>query len=167
MRIQTFCTFLTITLRSNYYTEIALICRQARDLGFEGIILSADGADAPELFSIGGEAVEGIYHTAIWDATKGLNEVGQKYIDLYREKYGKDPNMFGALGADTYLILLDAIKRAGKVDPVAIRDAIEDTENLDVVTGKVTIENGDAVKPVVVRKVEDGKFKFVKTVVPY
>lgn len=151
----------------NYYTEIALICRQARDLGFEGIILSADGADAPELFSIGGDAVEGIYHTAIWDATKGLNEIGQKYIDLYREKYEKDPNMFGALGADAYLILVDAIKRAGKADPIAIRDAIEDTENLDVVTGKVTIENGDAIKPVVVRKVEDGKFKFVKTVVPY
>lgn len=149
----------------NYYTEIALISRQARDLGFEGIILSADGADAPELFEVGGDAVEGLYHTAIWDATKGLNEVGQKYIDLYHQKYGKDPNMFGALGADAYLILIDAIKRAGSVDPVAIRDAMEETADLDVVTGKVTIENGDAVKPVVVRKVEGGKFNFIKTVV--
>lgn len=148
----------------NYYTEIALICRQARDLGYEGIILSADGADAPELFSVGGDAVEGLYHTAIWDATKGLNDIGQKYIDLYREKYGKDPNMFGALGADAYLILINAIERAGSLDPVKIREAIEDTENLDVVTGKVTIENGDAIKPVVVRKVEGGKFVFVKTV---
>jgi len=149
----------------NYYTEIALITRQARDLGFEGIILSADGADAPELFSVGGDAVEGLYHTAIWDATKGLNEVGQKYIDLYKEKYGKDPNMFGALGADAYLILVNAIRQAGSLDPSRIRDFIEDTADLDVVTGKVTIENGDAIKPVVVRKVEGGKFQFVKTVV--
>lgn len=148
----------------NYYTEIALICRQARDLGYEGIILSADGADAPELFSVGGDAVEGLYHTAIWDATRGLNDIGQKYIDRYKEKFGKDPNMFGALGADAYLILINAIERAGSTDPGKIREAIEDTENLDVVTGKVTIENGDALKPVVVRKVEGGKFVFVKTV---
>lgn len=148
----------------NYYTEIALICRQARDLGYEGIILSADGADAPELFSVGGDAVEGLYHTAIWDATKGLNDIGQKYIDLYKQKFGKDPNMFGALGADAYLVLVNAIERAGSLDSVKIREAIEDTENLDVVTGKVTIENGDAIKPVVVRKVEGGNFVFVKTV---
>ncbi|MBC7216993.1 MAG: ABC transporter substrate-binding protein [Candidatus Caldatribacterium sp.] len=146
----------------NYYTEIALICRQARDLGYEGIILSADGADAPELFDVGGDAVEGLYHTAAWDATKGLTEIGQKYIDLYRQKFGKDPNMFGALGADAYLILLNAIERAGSIDSAKIRDAMEDTKDLDVVTGRVTIENGDPIKPVVVRKVENKRFVVVK-----
>ncbi|MCX6089454.1 MAG: ABC transporter substrate-binding protein [Candidatus Atribacteria bacterium] len=129
-------------------------------------MLSDDGADAPELFSVGGDAVEGIYHTAIWDANKGLNELAQKYIDKYEEKYNKTSSSFSALGADTYVILIKAIEKAGSADPVKIREAMESTKDLDVITGKVTIQKGDAIKPVVVRKVEKGTFVIVKTIIP-
>ena len=66
----------------NYYTEIALICRQARDLGYEGKMLGGDGSDAPELVDIGGDAVEGFYFTAHGDTEKALTEIGQKYFCL-------------------------------------------------------------------------------------
>jgi len=150
----------------NYYTEDALITRQARDLGLTQPILAADGADAPELLQIGGEAVEGLMHTAMWHEKAASTDIGKKYIEAYKAKYGKAPNSFGGLGADAYLLVIDAIERAGCDDPVAIRNALEATERLDVVTGPVTIENGDAIKPVVIRKVEDGKFGYMTTVFP-
>jgi len=149
----------------NYYTEIALICRQARDLGFEGKILGGDGSDAPELIAIGGDAVEGFYFTAHGDTQKALTEIGQKYFDAYRKKYNKEPGVFGALAADCYLIIMDAIKRANSFEPEKIAAAIEDTKDLEVTTGKVTIENGDAQKPVVVKQVEGGVVKLLGTVV--
>jgi len=148
----------------NYYTETALICQQARDLGYEGMILGADGADAPELVSIGGDSVEGVYFTAHADTTQAITEIGQKFFDLYREKHGREPSAFEALGGDSYVIILDAIKRAGELDPVKIRDAMEDTENLEVITGVATIVDGDNKKPIVVKRVENGVFKFVTTI---
>ncbi|MDI3279922.1 MAG: ABC transporter substrate-binding protein [Bacillota bacterium] len=150
----------------NYYTEIALAARQARALGIKAPILSGDGADAPELVQIGGDAVEGLMHTAFWHEKAAMTPLGKKYVEAYRKKYGKEPNAFGALAADSYLIILDAIKRAKSADPTKIRDAIEATKNLEVVTGTVTIENGDAIKPVVIRKVVNGKFEYLATVNP-
>lgn len=150
----------------NYYTETALIVRQARDLGFEGMVLGADGIDVPELVDVGGEAVEGLYFTAHADTTKALTEIGQKYFDLYWEKFNKEPSVFGALGADAYLMVVRAIERVGSLDPVKIAQAMEDTENLEVVTGTVTVVNGDVEKPVVVKQVEGGKYKFVMAVTP-
>ncbi|MBP8932876.1 MAG: ABC transporter substrate-binding protein [Candidatus Atribacteria bacterium] len=148
----------------NYYAEIALICRQARDLGYEGKILGGDGSDAPELVDIGGDAVEGFYFTAHGDTQKALTEIGQKYFDAYRAKYNKEPGVFGALAADCYLIILDAIKRANSFDPEKIAVAIEDTKDLEVTTGKITIENGDALKPVVVKQVQGGIAKLLGTI---
>jgi branched-chain amino acid transport system substrate-binding protein len=148
----------------NYYTEIALICRQARDLGYEGKILGGDGSDAPELIDIGGDAVEGFYFTAHGDTEKALTEIGQKYFDAYRAKFNKEPGVFGALAADCYIIILDAIKRANSFEPEKIAAAIEDTKDLEVTTGKITIEKGDALKPVVVKQVEGGKAKLLGTI---
>jgi len=41
---------------------------------------------------------------------------------------------------------------------------MEDTENLEVITGVATIVDGDNKKPIVVKKVENGIFKFVTTI---
>ena len=45
----------------NYYTEDALIARQAKELGLNVPIFGSDGAQTPELIQIGGPAVEGIH----------------------------------------------------------------------------------------------------------
>ena len=97
-----------------------------------------------------------------------IRDSSKKYVELYRAKYGADDevNVFGALAADCYLIVLDAIKRAGSTDPKKIAEAIEATKDLPVVTGLVTIENGDAIKPVVFREVKNGKWDYKTMVYP-
>ena len=83
------------------------------------------------------------------------------------DKYGKQPSAFAALGFDAYNMVIDAMKRANSTDPKAIRDAIAETEGFEGVTGIITLdENGDAIKDAVIKKVEDGKFKYVTTVHP-
>ena len=47
---------------TGFYTEAALICKQARDLGLTLPIFGGDGWEAPELIEIGGKAVEGTYY---------------------------------------------------------------------------------------------------------
>ena len=50
----------------NYYTEDALLAKQLQDLGVKTPMLTGDGAQVPELISIGGPAVDGMYFTALF-----------------------------------------------------------------------------------------------------
>ncbi len=63
-------------------------------------------------------------------------------------------------------MVLDAIERAGSTDPKAIRDALAATKDLEVVTGFVSMDNGDAVKAAVIREARDGEWKFKAVVNP-
>ena len=51
----------SIIYAPNYYTEDALMAKQARDLGINVPILTGDGAQADPLIEIGGKAVENMY----------------------------------------------------------------------------------------------------------
>ncbi len=152
---------------TGYYPEIALICRQARDLGYKGMFLAGDGADAPETIKIGGEAVEGLHFTTHYHPDGTTTEIGQEFVKRFREKYGINPSAFAALGFDAYLILLDAIERAGSADPEAIAKAIRETKDFEGASGKITIgPDGNAMKPVVIDVVKDGKFEYAGSIIP-
>ncbi|MCD6129157.1 ABC transporter substrate-binding protein [Candidatus Bipolaricaulota bacterium] len=149
----------------NYYTEVALMARQARDLGLTQPILGADGCYAPELIEIGGEAVEGIQFTTFWHEEAASTEIGKRYAQVFREKFGKSPDAFGALAVDCYMLIVDAIQRAGEATPEAIKEALK-TADLEVVTGRtIMTPEGDPLKDFVFLKVEGGKFVF-STIIP-
>ncbi len=151
----------------NYYTEDALIAKQAREMGITAPLLSGDGAQAPQLIEIGGKAVEGMYYTTHFNEKAVSTELGKKYVEVYHKKFNKSPNALGALGFDAYYILLDAIERAGNLDPIKIRDGIAATKDFKGVTGTITIdEHGNAVKSAVIETVKNGKFEFVTVVNP-
>lgn len=150
----------------NYYTEDALVAIQARALGLEVPVLLSDGADAPEFFQIGKDAVNGMMNVAFWHKDAATNGLGQKYAETYQKKYDKEPNAFGIVSADAYMIVVEAIKRAGSADPVKVREAMEATQDLDVFTGKLTIEDGSAIKTAVIRKANNGNWDYVDTVAP-
>ncbi len=146
----------------NYYTEVALMARQARDLGLTQPILGADGLYAPELIEIGGAAVEGIHFLTFWGAEAATTEIGAKYVEAYRAEKGKDPDAFGALAVDCYLLIVDAIQRAGSADPKLIKEALQ-TADLEVVTGRtIMTPQGDPKKDFVFLTVQGGKFVFVE-----
>ncbi len=151
----------------NYYTEDALMAKQARDLGINVPILTGDGAQADELIKIGGKAVENMYFTAHFHKQAASTELAKKYIAKFEAKYKKEADAFGALAADAYFLLVDAIKRAGSTDGTKIRDALASTKNFPGVSGVITMgENGNPIKSVVINKVENGKFVYVTTVNP-
>lgn len=150
-----------------YYTEIALIAKQARELGIKAILIAGDGAEAPELTKIGGEAVDGLYYTTHFDEKAVLTPLGKEYVEIFRKRYNEAPDALGALGADAYLIMVDAIERAGSTDPQKIRDALESTKDFQGITGVITInDHHDAVKSAVIRQVRGGEFVYVSSVDP-
>ena len=156
----------------NYYTEDALVARQAKEQGLNIPILSGDGAHAPELIKIGGPAVEGLMFTAVFNPVQPGNPTAVRFFQLYDQdrKEGRlDEAMtaFHALGADTYLVLLDAVRRSRTTTGPAIRGALATTKNFPGVSGTINIgEDGNAVKSVTVLKVQGGKFAYVTSMNP-
>lgn len=149
------------------YTESALLIKQARELGMDVPFLGGDTWEAPEFLDVGKENVEGAYFSTFFTTEIPITETSELFIDEYRKEYGKEPAAVTALGFDAYMVILDAIERAGTVDHAAVRDAIAETEGYPGAAGIITLDaNGDAVKNAVIKTVKDGNFAFVTTIVP-
>jgi branched-chain amino acid transport system substrate-binding protein len=149
-----------------YYAEVGAIARTAARLGVKLPLLGGDGWDAPELFTIGGEALNGSYFSNHF-APDQASAQAQKFVADFKAKYGQEPTGLGALGYDGVMVIADAIKRAGSADPAAIRDALATTKNYEAVTGKITMDKDrNPEKSVVVLKIDGGKAKYEALVNP-
>jgi branched-chain amino acid transport system substrate-binding protein len=150
-----------------YYTEAALICRQARELGITVPIFGGDGWEAPELVQIGGAAMENTYYSTHF-SPESPDPQGQEFVKKYKAKYSnKVPDAMAALGYDSALVLADAIKRAGSTEGPKVRDALAATKDFQGATGKTTIDpHRDASKAAVVIAVKNGKFVQIETIAP-
>jgi len=150
-----------------YFTEAALIARQARQMGYKGKFLAGDGVEFPELVKIGGQYVEGMYFTTHYHPKGAATEMSKKFVKMYMERYNEEPSAAAALSFDAYMIMLAAIERAGSLDRSKIAKEVRKTKDFEGVTGNITIDdNGNSIKPVVVDVVKNGKFEFIKLIYP-
>jgi len=142
-----------------YYNEVGKIVSQARELGLKGPMLGADGWDSPKLAEFAGGAanLKDTYFTNHYSANDPDPKV-QAFVKAYKAKYGSEPDAFVALGYDAAYLLADAINRAGKADPEAIRQALADTKDFQGITSKITIDaNHNPIKDIAIIAMVDGK----------
>ncbi len=155
-----------IVFLPGYYTEVTLILTQARELGLNVPFIGGDGWDSDKTLTNGGKNVEGCYFTNHYDASDPDEKV-QAFVKRFKAKYNSVPDAMAVLGYDAANIMFDAIERAKSTDGPAIRDALADTKNFPGVTGNITIgKDRNAIKPGVILKIENGKFKMIKRVEP-
>ena len=150
-----------------YYGDVALIAKQARQIGLTQPLLGGDGWDAPELWQLGGDALNGSYistHYSIDDPSPTI----QSFVELYKQRYQNLlPDAHAALAYDATRLLFDAIARAGSTDQGKLRDALGQTKNFAGVTGVISMDaNRNAVKPAVVLKLQDVRFIYQETIQP-
>ncbi len=150
-----------------YYGQVGVIAKQAKELGIKAPLLGGDGWDAPQLWELGGAALNGAYmvnHYSVDDPSPAV----QKFVAAYKQKYsGVAPDAIAALAYDAMNVLADSIKRAGTTDGPKLRDAIAQTKGFPGVTGSINInEQRDAVKPAVVFELRDKKFVYKETIQP-
>lgn len=148
-----------------YYTDVGLIVRQAREIGLNVPFFGGDGWDSPETLKLG-SIINGCFQTNHYSPDDPRPEV-QKFITEYKAKYNKIPDAMAILGYDAGLVMADAIKRAGKAEPAAIRDALAQTKDFPGASGVITIDaDRNARKPIVVLEFQDGKTKLVDSLMP-
>jgi len=140
-----------------YYEEAGPIIKQARDLGITQPITGADGFDSQLLVdAAGAENCNDIYFTTAY-TTVTDNPVVVKFVADFKAEYGKEPNMFNALGYDACALAIDAIKRAGSPDPKKVQEALVATKDFVGVTGSITFKDDHTpMKSVLVVKLVNG-----------
>jgi len=150
------------------YTESALVIKQARELGIKTPFLGGDTWEIAEFINVGKASVENAVLSTFFDNDAPLTPNSKTFVSAYAKKYGKAPSGTAVLGFDGYLLALDAIKRAGSIEPSKIRDAIAATSKFPGASGYVTFSGGsnDPVKSAVIKEVKGGKFVFKTTVNP-
>lgn len=139
-----------------YYEEVGKIVKQARELGITVPMLGTDGWDDAKLVEIAGAtSLDNTFFSTHYSAQD--KEV-QGFVEAFKAEYNKDANVFAALGYDAGKMLIDAIKRAGSDDPEKIRKALEETKDLQVATGTITIDkNHDPIKSAVILEMKNGE----------
>jgi branched-chain amino acid transport system substrate-binding protein len=143
---------------AGYYNEAASIVRQAKELGITSKIMGEEGFDSPKFLEIAGPAAEGVVIATNLDRDDPRPLV-QNFLKNYRKAYNEDADMVGASSYDAFMILLNAIKKAG-TDPRAIQKALLETKDYNGLTGKISrFVQGEVVKPVQIQVVKGGKFR--------
>ena len=149
-----------------YYTDVALIGRQARELGVKAPLAGGDGWDSAKLYEIAQGALDGGFFSNHYSA-ENPSPVVQEFAKKYEAAFHAKPDAFAALGYDAALLAIDAMKRATEVTPGALRDAIEKTTTLQGVTGTIRLDaDHNPVKSAVIIGIEKNAAKYVTTVEP-
>ncbi|MFH1116935.1 MAG: ABC transporter substrate-binding protein [Pseudomonadota bacterium] len=156
-----------------YYNEVALIVKQAHELGWNKPIVGSDSWGSAETVALCGKDCYGLYFSTHY-AAAGAKGATKEFIDRYKEKYGYVPDDVAALTWDSFHLIQQAVQNAGNItgkpkdDRKAVRDALAKIKNFEGITGKMTFtEEGDPIKCAVIVRINDkGEYEFYKSVCP-
>jgi len=126
--------------------QAAVLFKQARERGYEGIFMSDDGFDSSDAAKIAGETLisgGGTYYSTV-SGPASVYAGTKKFIEDFKAKYNADPQPFAAQGYDSMAICLKAIEDAAKANNnevpsrEAVAKAIRALKDFQGITGKFT-----------------------------
>ena len=149
-----------------YPRDSGLLIRQAVSMGIKTIFLGGDGFN--QIHNYGGDAVEGSFYSTHWHPDV-RSEKSVHLQNIYKQKYKKKlTHMNSPLAYDAVMVLADATRRAGSLDPAKIRDALDQTKGFQGATGNIAFdEHGDPQnKEVIIMKLGKKDQVYFKTIKP-
>ncbi len=150
--------------------EITLVCGQTAEMGLNVPMITSGNLHVPALIEAGGSALEGVMLPGVFDQAipaADQNDLTAAYVDRYEKETGGEAGHFDVLGADAYLLLIDAIRRADSTAGPQIRKALATTTDFRGISGRIAVnEEGDVLRDIILLKVQEEKFQYLETVSP-
>lgn len=152
-----------------YYNEIALVLKQASDMGFAPKWFGVDGMDG--ILSLEGfdtSLAEGVTLLTPFSAT-AKDEKTQSFVNKYKEQFGEVPNQFGADAYDGMCILKAALEQAEATPDM---DTSELCDLMKAAMQEITYDgitghgitwgaDGEPVKDPIVAVIKDGAYELL------
>lgn len=139
------------------YTEIAIILREARELGMRQQFLASVPFENPAILKAAGSAADGVIYPYHFDPNSPDSLV-QEYQRAYSRTYGTKSEGFAALAYDGIRIIAQVLCHCGD-NPSCIKDQLHQIKDFPGVTGPTTFDShGGVIKPIVIKTVRNGRF---------
>ncbi|MFO1204573.1 MAG: branched-chain amino acid ABC transporter substrate-binding protein [Burkholderiales bacterium] len=142
------------------------MAKQMASLGIPAKLIGGDGMQTPNFVKLAGDAAEG-QMASMPGLPKEKMPGGQKFMEKYKAKFGKDVELFAPMGYDAVFVFVDAMKRAGSPDPAKYLPEVGKTK-IDGVIGPIEFDDKGDLKngPITVYVVKGGAWAPLETVIP-
>ena len=138
--------------------EASPIIRQARALGYSGLIIGGNGFNSPDLITQAGSAAEGVMAGTAWNIGN-TNPRNLSFISAFQKAYGVKPDQFAAQAYMGTWLIAYAVRTGGSGDPAAIRNALADIANFTTPLGSFSFDGSrEPVHPSIVQVIRNGRF---------
>ena len=146
----------------SYPGDTPLVLRQAFELGLrKPLFFQTEALDDPAVLAKAGKAANGV--TYILPA-QAEGSAAQTFSQNYKTRYLRDPELFAAEGYDSLMLIAKALENVSDPTPDTLKAALYKIQNYPGASGTISFDaNGDVSKPMVVKRIENGRSIVVRT----
>lgn len=142
------------------YKEVGLVANQARNMGITQQLIGPDAWQVDDLIALAADAMEGGYFVSGTDIT---SDALKAFSEKFHEKFDYYPSEIGTnafFATDAFLMMKNAIETAGEANSEKIRDALENTKELQCLTSKITVmpQNHNPLRSATIFTIKDAAF---------
>ncbi len=146
-----------------YYREMALLLKQAKELGIGIEFRSVVTFEEDKLLELAGETAEGVIYSSPYYNPASLDSTVSRFVSQFRERFGRTPGIFAAHGYDAMMLIYSVLLSGNQYSATAIKDGLYSIKNYHGVSGITTFDqNGDVLKPVSIKRVLEKEFIVLK-----
>jgi branched-chain amino acid transport system substrate-binding protein len=144
-------------------SEVAggLIAKQARELGFTGIIAGGSAMGTPKFIETAGSAAEGVYFTSPYPGNDA-SEQARRFAADYNERWGADPELHGVNTYDGTNMLMIAMENANPLTPENVAAEMHKICGYQAIQGIFCYDqNGEGIKTTHLGVIVNGKATYI------
>ena len=144
-------------------SEVAggLVAKQARQLGFEGIIAGGVAMGSAKFLETAGDAAEGVYFTASYPGNDA-NDQTKAFAAAFKERWGIDPEFHNANTYDLTQVLFIAMEKADPLTPENVAAEMHKVCGYQGLQGEMCVqENGETLTKGVVGVIKNGQLTYI------
>ncbi len=150
----------------SYPKDTVLVMKQSREIGLGlPLYFQTEAVEDPSVLRDAGKAAEGAVYILPAQAS---GDAVKRFKEAYKKAYGKDPELFAAEAYDAVQLIAAAFRSLPakeKVTGDAVRRYLEGVKKYQGASGVITFDkNGDVVKPMAIKKIQNGKPVLVTTI---
>jgi len=150
-----------VLLLANSEVAGGLVAKQARQLGFEGVIAGGVAMGSDKFLETAAEAAEGVYFTASYPGNDA-NDQTKAFAAAFEARWGIPPEFHNANTYDLTQVLFIAMENADPLTPQNVAAEMHKVCPYQSLQGEMCIEeNGESITKSLVGYWKDGKQVFL------
>ena len=147
----------------SYPQDTILLMKQAKELDIgKPLFFQTEAVEDANVLREAGNAAEGVTYILPAPAEGAASD---RFANAYKQKYGKNPELFAAEAYDIIYLIAKAIESNPDSKPSAelVRDYLYNVRNHAGASGSITFDkHGDVVKPMAIKRIVNGQPALVK-----